>query len=223
MAILGFVVNSGARQYLRYALPVLPFAHIWVGKMGQSHICKRWTTSVAVVGCLAWMVVSSLVVFPHSLSYGNELAGGPRHGHKHFSDCDIDWGQDLFYLKEWLDKHPGVKLNGLGYLGSFRPTVAGIPKTARPAPGPSPERHRFHQSEDQLGPGAGWYALSVNYLYHRTGQYRYFLDFKPAAMAGYSIYIYHITLEDANHVRRELGLPELPREWGDADLLPATL
>jgi hypothetical protein len=32
-------------------------------------------------------------------------------------------------------------------------------------------------------------------------------------MAGYSIYIYHVTLEDANHVRRELGLRELPGHW----------
>jgi hypothetical protein len=31
-------------------------------------------------------------------------------------------------------------------------------------------------------------------------------------MAGYSICIYHITLEDANRVRRELGLPEFRRE-----------
>ena len=31
-------------------------------------------------------------------------------------------------------------------------------------------------------------------------------------MAGYSIYIYHITLDEANRVRRELGLPELSEE-----------
>jgi hypothetical protein len=31
-------------------------------------------------------------------------------------------------------------------------------------------------------------------------------------MAGYSIYIYHITLEEANRVRRELGLAELSQE-----------
>jgi hypothetical protein len=28
-------------------------------------------------------------------------------------------------------------------------------------------------------------------------------------MIGYSIYIYHITPEDANRVRQEMGLPEL--------------
>ena len=31
-------------------------------------------------------------------------------------------------------------------------------------------------------------------------------------MAGYSIYIYHITIDEANRVRRELGLPELKAE-----------
>jgi hypothetical protein len=47
-------------------------------------------------------------------------------------------------------------------------------------------------------PQPGWYALSVNHLYDREKQYRYFLNFEPVAMAGYSIYIYHITPEDAN-------------------------
>ena len=37
----------------------------------------------------------------------------------------------------------------------------------------------------------------------------YFQRFQPVAMAGYSIYIYHITLDEANQARRELGLPEL--------------
>ena len=55
----------------------------------------------------------------------------------------------------------------------------------------------------------GWYALSVNEIYSRDRQYRYFLNFQPAAMAGYSIYIYHITLDEANRVRREMGLLEL--------------
>jgi len=43
--------------------------------------------------------------------------------------------------------------------------------------------------------------------------YEYFLRFNPIATAGYSIYIYHITLDEANRVRRELGLAELPPDW----------
>lgn len=55
----------------------------------------------------------------------------------------------------------------------------------------------------------GWYAVSVNEVFWRSRQYRYFLRFEPVAMAGYSIYIYHITVDDANRVRREVGLPEV--------------
>ena len=58
-------------------------------------------------------------------------------------------------------------------------------------------------------------ALSVNYLYDRSCQYRYFLQFEPVAMAGYSIYIYHVTLKEANRVRQELGLAQLPAGNGE--------
>jgi hypothetical protein len=47
-------------------------------------------------------------------------------------------------------------------------------------------------------PQPGWYALSVNYLYDREKQYRYFLNLKPVARAGYSIYIYRITSDQTN-------------------------
>lgn len=33
--------------------------------------------------------------------------------------------------------------------------------------------------------------------------------FEPVAMAGYSVYIYQLSLDDVNQVRRNLGLPEL--------------
>jgi hypothetical protein len=39
--------------------------------------------------------------------------------------------------------------------------------------------------------------------------YSYFQHFQPIAKAGYSIFIYHFTLEDANRLRREWGLPLL--------------
>jgi hypothetical protein len=57
----------------------------------------------------------------------------------------------------------------------------------------------------------------VNDLYERGRQYRYFVDdFTPVASAGYSIYVYHITLDEANRVRRGLRLPELTAEEATA-------
>jgi hypothetical protein len=39
--------------------------------------------------------------------------------------------------------------------------------------------------------------------------FTYFQRFQPMAMAGYSIYIYNLKLDEVNRVRRELGLPKL--------------
>ena len=52
----------------------------------------------------------------------------------------------------------------------------------------------------------------MNEIYSRTREYRYFLHFEPVATAGYSIYVYHITLDGANRVRRRLGLPGLLKD-----------
>jgi hypothetical protein len=203
--------------------------------------------AAAVALALAWSIGSSLSIYPHSLSYFNELAAvlptpadasypkpldgkdesrgilsrvtsvltaGPRNGPRHLLDSNIDWGQDLFYLKDWLDQHPEAKLDGLAVWGSYPPTLAGIPETPLPPSGPYEHEGRSHEGNEQHGPKLGWYALSVNYIYGRDRHYRYFLYFQPVAMAGYSIYVYHIGWDDANRVRRELGLPELLAEAG---------
>ena len=109
-----------------------------------------------------------------------------------------------------MDTHPGARLDGLADWGSYPATLAGIAETPSPPSGPSEREDGLSQVNDQFGPKPGWYALSVNYIYGRDRQYRYFLNFQPVAMAGYSIYIYHITREEANRVRREMSLSPLP-------------
>jgi len=43
------------------------------------------------------------------MSYFNEIAGGPDNGHAHLVDSNIDWGQDVFFLKKWMDEHPEAR------------------------------------------------------------------------------------------------------------------
>lgn len=250
LVILIFVSSqTGFSVHSRYVIPALPFLFVWTSKVARvfemrPFTKKRLAMATIVVLALIWSVGSSLAVYPHSLSYFNELAvilptpadasypkpmgmsnenrsvlsaiisAGPRNGPRHLLDSNIDWGQDLFYLKDWLDANPDVKLDGLAYYGSYPAALAGIPETPMPATGLEYERFDPNQSQDQLGPKPGWYALSVNYIYGRSQQYRYFLHIEPIATAGYSIYIYHITLDEANRVRKELGLPELRAEGG---------
>ncbi len=140
-------------------------------------------------------------MYPHRLSYFNELAGGPRGGHAHMIHSSIDWGQDLLFLKQWVDEHPEAAPLHLLYCGDFDPTLLGLrfdtPEFTAPNEGSAPSI--------VLTPG--WYAVSVNFLrgyaWRAPGGGGRFvtvpqdscnslLNRDPVAMAGYSIYIYEI-------------------------------
>jgi hypothetical protein len=78
------------------------------------------------------------------------------------------------------------------------PVPAGPPRDGSPPAAP-----------EKTGPLPGWYAVFVHQLRARHGRYEYFLRFPPTATVGYTVTIYHIRVEQANHVRRDLGLPEI--------------
>lgn len=208
--------ETGFNHHLRYVLPIFPFIFIWVGQLARATVLRHRRIAWFAVAALTWSVGSSLWIYPHSLSYFNELTGGPRAGHAHLLDSNIDWGQDLLYLKRWLEEHPEAQPLGLAYSLDVDtpyllvdPGTAGIEYTIPPV-GPPSEGYDPSIMADPLGPLPGWYAISVRVTHSRTKRYSYFQEFEPAAMAGYSISIYHITSDEANRVRRDLGLPELP-------------
>jgi hypothetical protein len=53
------------------------------------------------VGLLA-TTYSTLSVYPHSIAYFNEASGGPENGHKHLLHSNLDWGQDLLIVRNWM-------------------------------------------------------------------------------------------------------------------------
>jgi len=58
-------------------------------------------------GLVAAHVISALTVFPNYMAYANEAWGGPSNTYKLLSDSNEDWGQQLYQVKEWQDRHPG--------------------------------------------------------------------------------------------------------------------
>jgi hypothetical protein len=174
-------------------------------------------------GAVAWAVASSLWVYPHSLSYFNELVGGPANGSEYLVDSNIDWGQDLLFLRDWLKEHLEARPLGLAYFGRFDPRVAGIEFTLPPKGETSPEESVDPHAQE-IGPRPGWYAVSDTMMrgysysipdgkggehWFPLNSFSYLQRFKPIAHAGWSIYIYRITPEDCARVREELGLPEV--------------
>lgn len=204
LGVLALVSSqTGFTRYLRYALPIVPFCLIWISQAARVIGPGRRRLVVLTGGALAWSIVSSLLIYPHSLSYFNEAAGGPRQGPAHLLDANIDWGQDLLYLKDWYDAHPEARPFYLRYFGNAEPQAAGIESLAVPAldtAGGSGRRRFDHQ------PQPGWYAISVNDLY---GYRHYGVEndgcawlrgLTPVATAGYSIYIFHLTADDVKRL-----------------------
>jgi hypothetical protein len=195
--------QTGLNQHVRYVLPVYPLAVVWMSQLARRHSrALRVTASLA----LLWCTASSLWIYPHSLSYFNEVAGGPRGGHAHLILSNIDWGQDLLFLRHWLREHPEAKPLHLVYYGDVEPARIAIDFDF-PELGPSADG----RPAAKLVLKPGWYAISVSFLrgypwraWTRSGTPVWLhqdactelLACEPTATAGYSIYIYRVLDDD---------------------------
>jgi hypothetical protein len=181
--------QTGFSRYVRYVLPCLPFADVLLGSL-WTHERKqpgaRWWGTIGLLMFFA----GSLSVYPHSLAFFNILAGGPAEGHRHLLDSNLDWGQDLYFLRDWQRSHPEARPLRLAYSGVADPELFDI--LAEPI-------SRSEVSSSSLLP-SGWYAISANHLHGydtQAGPWMPFFEMPPADRVGYSIFIFHLE-EDWN-------------------------
>lgn len=190
--------QTGFSRHFRYVLPCAPFVFVAVSRVGLSVAQRQWKIAIPCFAALAWSTVGSLHAYPHSMSYFNELAGGPDHAHFHLVDANVDWGQDLFYLRDWCDGHPEARPLRVAWHSPLEPWQVGIDASLAPAsdspPQPSPsELDDGTPRRLAPRPAPGWYAISVHRLHEPDGGYDYFLrQSVPVARIGYSIYVYFI-------------------------------
>lgn len=182
--------------HLRYSFPLLGVATIVLGS-----VCVCSERSFALhflsVVLIAYSVASTLLVYPHHFAYFNDFVGGPTNGPRVLLGSNVDWGQDLLLFESWYQSHTEARPIRVAYCGLFPLSKTRIVSAGAPLIGDqkvSPSGELYLTRPDRLQPG--WYALSVNELYHRSRRYRYFLSFKPKARVGYSILVYHITESD---------------------------
>ncbi len=199
--------HDGLNKHSRYLISILPMLVIWASQI--ANVSNRALTGKLILACLSWSVCSSLAVFPHSMSYFNELALGPRNGRFHLSNSNVDWGQDLIYLKDKLRQFDCHHL-GLVCWGRFDPRIFGINFFLPP---PSPQAQQTmgaNAAEDKLLT-PGLYAVSIcqvqGYGFAAPdgkgglgagphGAYQYFQEFEPVGTIGYSMLLYDISEQD---------------------------
>jgi Dolichyl-phosphate-mannose-protein mannosyltransferase len=124
---LAVAMLSGMNIGARHILPLYAMAAILAGAgiTALAKVNRRWVwVGVALVTA---HVVSALTVFPNDMAYANEAWGGSKNTYKLLSDSNEDWGQQLFQVKDWQDRHPGEEC-WFAYFASpvIDPAVYGI-------------------------------------------------------------------------------------------------
>ena len=126
-ALLFLLISSqtGFAHHQRYVFPSFPFWFIWLSRCAHFPVhagssVRKATRGVIVVSVL-WYVGAAVWYFPHNQGYFNELVGGPAHGDEYLLDSNSDWGQDLLFLKQWVEKHPEATPLHIAYFGLVDP------------------------------------------------------------------------------------------------------
>jgi 4-amino-4-deoxy-L-arabinose transferase-like glycosyltransferase len=97
-----FGMNIGSRHLLPFYAYLFILAGAAAAAVARSS--RRWFIACAVL--VAAHVVSSMTVYPNFMAYANEAFGGPAKLPMLLSDANIEWGQQLFQVKQWQDRHP---------------------------------------------------------------------------------------------------------------------
>jgi len=124
---------------------------------------------------LGWHAVESWRAHPDYVPYFNQTARGREH--LVLGDSNLDWGQDLYRLAEYV-KANGIDDLSLDYFGTTSPQAVGLKDYREFGPGDRPQ---------------GWVAISVTKLQGIYEPAPLWLDrYKPRAVIGKSIWLYFI-------------------------------
>lgn len=232
---------------LRYVLPIFPYVFIATGRLAP------WITGLAgagrrmalamVGGSLLLTVGATLSIHPHYLAYFNWASGGPARGSEHLIDSNLDWGQDLIGLRDWLRRHPQEGPVGLAYFGQINPNLFALrgdgfawflpplrpgrfepmPGTRAPLEGPAPRvTPGLYAISATLLRGLPWrlYDPSPRAWFQAWRTHEdalgYFRELTPFDHIGYSIFLYRVSPADAQRISQRLAEEAARRGSGKA-------
>lgn len=149
---------------------------------------------------LALVAGETLIAYPYYLPFFNLASGGSSKGHRYFLDSNLDWGQDIIRLANYLEQRPKTAVC-LAQFGNTPASYFGI------AERPAPTRALWLAGEasDCL------IAVSATYLYGLyvgEERFRWLRQIKPTAVVGYSIYVYDLRTRQSRVRDGESGTPE---------------
>ncbi|MEZ5318814.1 MAG: hypothetical protein R2752_15550, partial [Vicinamibacterales bacterium] len=192
---MAVAMTSSLAIGVRHILPIYPFVILTAALGAESLLRAAATRRGQAIVALA-LAVTMLEVgraWTHPLAFFNTLVGGPSNGFRFLADSNVDWGQDLVGLRDWMTDEDVAHVN-LAYFGTADPAyhdIAWTPLWGTTVPGLAPDR---------IGPPVlpGYVAVSVTLLdgvpfqADARGFYAPLRDLEPVADIGGSIRVYWI-------------------------------
>lgn len=175
----------------RHILPLVPFLILLLSAAADLQ-WHRPPLALIAAGMALWLIVGTLRIYPDYLAYFNALVGGPSGGRHYLTDSNLDWGQDLKQLRDYLEKRD-IESVHLSYFGNVQPEAYDIAYEPLPSHFSIGEVRAF----TPFAPRPGNYAVSVTNL---SGQFLidnptvldWFNHHDPVASIGHSINIYEV-------------------------------
>jgi hypothetical protein len=179
LAMLAVSMTVRVDLGVRLVLPIYPLLAI-VAAQGVLELWRQANTLLprVVIGTLlAASIVIAVRAHPDHLSYFNPIAG--EHPERVLVDSNLDWGQDLYRLRDTLARRGITDSIRVAYFGTADLTNAGVP------------RARVLGLKERT---TGWIAASETYLAGEWvgGAYMWLLDYPPAARIGPSMRLWYI-------------------------------
>jgi hypothetical protein len=184
-----FVLFSHLNIGVRYLLPIFPFV-----LLGTSRVFTRLgpgpfglRNGLVAAGVLG-LLLTAVRTHPHELAFFNSIAGGRERGHEWLIDSNLDWGQDLTRVPDYMRTH-GLGFVYLLYFGHVEPTLLGISYAlppAQPRPGTYLVSVNFAKGYPYLAPDHGRMVRAVG------GAPAWLRAREPVDRIGDSIWVYEV-------------------------------
>jgi hypothetical protein len=181
LLLVNFAITNKSSG-IRHMLAVVFLLFIILSKLAALKKSKNWMKAgIAVL--LVLYAAESVLVAPHYLSHANLFAGGPAHAHGLVVGSNIDLGQDLKGLKEYMEENK-VKKVRFSYFGSIDPSEYGISYDYLPSPAflpwvPDYTVLSLEEREEDCSPKKGMVVV----LWEK----------KPKTTIGYTLWVYDLS------------------------------
>jgi hypothetical protein len=120
--------SPGRQLGSRALLSAAPLVWLWAATAIARARGPGWPR-IAAAAALAGLIATALWSHPHYLSFFNVFAGGSQEGYRYASAADVDIGQDLVLLSEYVREQTrgaDTERVQLLYFGSVDPALYGI-------------------------------------------------------------------------------------------------